>query len=295
MGLGKISVGPPYFDTVFVPLMAPLVFLMGIGPLARWKRTELPEIARRLRWALVVALLATAAQALLLGGRPSWLATLGLLLAWWVVASLGVDAWERLAPRSLDTTASAWSRLKALPRALVERGPLVPRSVLAMWVAHFGIAVFIFGVTMVKSGEIERDVKMDVGDTTEVLGYTFAFRGVDTRMGPNYRAAHGTIEVMRDGKAVITLHPEKRNFAVTGATMTEAAIDTGFTRDLYVSLGEPLAGSDAWIVRVYVKPFVAWIWGGCLIMAFGGFLAATDRRYRSKVRQTQGTDSKVTA
>jgi cytochrome c-type biogenesis protein CcmF len=164
-----------------------------------------------------------------------------------------------------------------------------------MMVAHLGIAVFIFGVTLVKSGEVERDVKMDVGDTTEVLGYTFTFRGVESLPGPNYRAAQGTLEVTRDGKPVTTLRPEKRNFPVTGATMTEAAIDAGFTRDLYVSLGEPLAGR-AWIVRVYVKPFIDWIWGGCLMMAFGGFLAATDRRYRAKVRETQGaTDAKVTA
>jgi cytochrome c-type biogenesis protein CcmF len=164
-----------------------------------------------------------------------------------------------------------------------------------MMVAHFGIAVFIFGVTMVKSGEIERDVKMDVGDTTEVLGYTFTFRGVDAREGPNYHAAHGTVEVTRDGRAVTTLHPEKRIFPVAGATMTEAAIDTGFTRDLYVSLGEAIGDRGTWIVRVYVKPFVAWIWGGCLVMAFGGFLAATDRRYRVKVKQTQGVDVKVAA
>ena len=147
---------------------------------------------------------------------------------------------------------------------------------------------------MVKSGEIERDVKMDVGDTTEVLGYTFTFRGVLSLLGPNYRAAQGTIDVTRNGNKVVTLHPEKRVFPVAGATMTEAAIDTGFTRDLYVSLGEPLAG-NTWIVRVYVKPFISWIWSGCLMMAFGGFLAATDRRYRSKVRQTQGADVKVSA
>jgi cytochrome c-type biogenesis protein CcmF len=136
---------------------------------------------------------------------------------------------------------------------------------------------------------------MDVGDTTEVLGYTFTFRGVQSALGPNYSAAQGTVEVTRNGAKVATLHPEKRNFPVTGSTMTEAAIDTGFTRDLYVSLGEPLAGGT-WIVRVYVKPFIMWIWGGCLMMAFGGFLAATDRRYRAKVRQSEGaTDPKATA
>jgi cytochrome c-type biogenesis protein CcmF len=163
-----------------------------------------------------------------------------------------------------------------------------------MVLAHLGIATFIVGVTMVKGYETERDVKMNVGDTTEVLGYTFTFRGVQALMGPNYRASQGTVEVTRGGSPVVTLHPEKRIFPVAGATMTEAAIDTGFTRDLYVSLGEPLAGGE-WIVRVYVKPFISWIWGGCLMMAFGGFLAATDRRYRAKVRQTQAADVKVAA
>jgi cytochrome c-type biogenesis protein CcmF len=178
---------------------------------------------------------------------------------------------------------------------LLHRARQIPRAMVGMMVAHLGIAVFIFGVTMVKSGEVERDVKMNVGDTTEVLGYTFTFRGVQALTGPNYRASQGTVEVTRGGDKVTTMHPEKRVFPVAGATMTEAAIDTGFTRDLYVSLGEPLPGSDAWIVRVYVKPFISWIWGGCLMMAFGGFLAATDRRYRAKVRQTQGADVKVAA
>jgi len=273
--MGKISVGPPYFDTVFVPLLTPLIFLMGIGPLARWKQAELPQLVKRLRWAFGAALVA----ALLTNwvrGHLGVVSTLGLMMAFWIVAALATDLADRLRPNGIVKT------------GLLHRARQIPRAMVGMMVAHLGIAVFIFGVTMVKSGEVERDVKMNVGDTTEVLGYTFTFRGVQALMGPNYRASQGTVEVTRGGDKVTTMHPEKRVFPVAGATMTEAAIDAGFTRDLYVSLGEPLPGSNAWIVRVYVKPFISWIWGGCLMMAFGGFLAATDRRYRAKVRQTQG-------
>ena len=139
-------------------------------------------------------------------------------------------------------------------------------------------------------------MKMDVGDTTEVRGYTFTFKGVSNITEPNYVAARATIEVSRDGRMLRTMHPEKRMYRVQQNPMTEADIDTGFTRDLYVSLGEPIEGSQgAWIVRVYFKPFVDWIWGGCLLMALGGLLAATDRRYRAKVRSEQGASSAVGA
>jgi cytochrome c-type biogenesis protein CcmF len=150
---------------------------------------------------------------------------------------------------------------------------------------------------MVKSYEVERDLKMDVGDTTEIAGYVFTFRGVRERAGPNYGAAQGLVEVTRDGKPVTTMHPEKRIYRVQQNPMTEAAINSGFTRDLYVSLGEPVGG-DAWIVRVYYKPFVDWIWGGAVLMALGGLLAASDRRYRVARRESQtlaGTTGAVRA
>ncbi|MEO5770744.1 MAG: cytochrome c-type biogenesis CcmF C-terminal domain-containing protein, partial [Burkholderiaceae bacterium] len=167
------------------------------------------------------------------------------------------------------------------PVSLVSRARLVPRSVAGMMLAHLGIAAFAFGVSMVNTYGIERDLKMDVGDTTELAGYVFTFRGVADVPGPNYVVARGTVEVTRNGKPVETMHPEKRIYRVQQNPMTEAAIDTGFTRDLYVSLGEP-SGATAWIVRVYYKPFVDWIWGGCVVMALGGMLAASDRRYRAR-------------
>ena len=277
LGLGKISVGPPYFDNVFVPIMTPVLLLMGIGPLARWREAKVPDLARRLRWALgltVPAALATGWAA----GHVSAMATLGFLLAWWIVFSLATDWWERL-HIGAGLGGSVWTRLRQSPRAT-----------LGMTLAHLGVAAFAFGVSMVKTYEIERDLKMDVGDTTELAGYVFTYRGVRDVQGPNYVAAQGLIEVTRDGKAVTVLRPEKRLYRVQQNTMTEAAINPGFTRDLYVSLGEPVEGG-AWIVRVYFKPFVDWIWGGCLMMALGGLLAASDRRYRATRRATEATDA----
>ena len=272
MNLGKISVGPPYFETVFVPLLSPLVFLMGVGPLARWKEAELPDLAKRLRWALGVTVVAAVLAAWLHGGIGI-VGCVGLLMGFWIVASVATDLIERLRPIGGQRT------------GVLHRARLIPRSIAGMMVAHLGIAVFIFGVTLVRTGEVERDVKMEIGDTTEVAGKVFTFRGVREAPGPNYRAVQGQIDVTENGKPVVTLHPEKRLYPATEATMTEAAIDAGLTRDLYVSLGEPV-GRGAWIVRVYVKPFVDWIWGGCLVMALGGLLAATDRRYRTaRVRQ----------
>ena len=169
---------------------------------------------------------------------------------------------------------------------VLRRSRQLPRAVVGMMVAHLGVAAFCFGVTMVRTYEVERDVQMNIGERTTVNGYTFTFRGAIEVPGPNYSAMRGLVEVTRDGRKVTDMRPEKRIYRVQQNPMTEAAIDPGFTRDLYVSLGEPTT-NGAWIVRVYVKPFIDWIWGGCLIMALGGLLAVTDRRYRSKVRREQ--------
>jgi cytochrome c-type biogenesis protein CcmF len=152
-----------------------------------------------------------------------------------------------------------------------------------MHLGHLGIAVFVFGVTLVGGFQQEQDVRMEPGDTVTVGGYQFKMVGVRDVPGPNYSASQGTFEVIKNGGTVQVLHPEKRTYFSSTMPMTEAAIDTGFTRDVYVSLGEPLEGK-AWAVRVYFKPFVAWIWGGCVLMALGGFLAMLDRRYRIKVK-----------
>ncbi|MFM6990622.1 MAG: heme lyase CcmF/NrfE family subunit [Rhodoferax sp.] len=270
LGMGKISVGPPYFDTVFMPLMAPALFLLGIGPLARWKEASLPELSRRLAWAAGVAILASLATGWL-AGRISWVASCGLAMAYWIAASIATDLWHQ-AIGPLDRIAQAPQRLSRLPRAT-----------LGMMAAHLGVAAFCFGVTMVKTYEVERDVRMATGDSTVVGGYTFTFKGTRDVAGPNYSAVSALVEVSRDSKVLAEMRPEKRVYRVQQNPMTEAAISVGLTRDLYVSLGDP-TDDGAWIVRVYVKPFIDWIWGGCLLMAFGGFLAVTDRRYRQKSR-----------
>ncbi len=272
LGLGKISVGPPYFDAVFMPLMAPTVFLMGVGPLARWKETELPSLALRLRWAAGVTLFASVATGAL-AGEVRLVSTLGLMMAYWVFASVATDLWERVHP-----TGSTWAEAPG-------KAQQIPRALVGMMVAHLGIAAFCFGVVMVKTYEVERDVKMAVGDTTTVRGYTFTFGGVTERQGPNYVAMQGQMQAASNGGAPIEMRPEKRVYRVQQNPMTEASIDSGLTRDLYVSLGEEVDGG-AWIVRVYVKPFIDWIWGGCLLMALGGLLAVTDRRYRRKAGAT---------
>jgi cytochrome c-type biogenesis protein CcmF len=268
LGLGKISVGAPYFEAVFAPLMAPALFLMAVGPLVRWRQAELPPLVQRLRWALAVAI-GVAVLSAWGAGRIGWQAVLGFAAAYWIVLSIVVD-W--LPPGS--SWPDRWRRLRARPRA--EWG---------MWLAHAGIAVFIIGVVMVKNYEQERDVQVRTGDTVTLAGYEFRFLGVQDVQGPNYQAARGTVEVRRGEKLLATLLPEKRVYRVQQNPMTEAAIDSGPTRDLYVALGEAL-DDGSWTLRVYLKPFIVWIWGGCLLMGLGGALAASDARYRRRVRES---------
>jgi cytochrome c-type biogenesis protein CcmF len=273
LGLGKISVGPPYFDTVFYPLMAPLVFLMGVGPVAAWRKTELPDLWTRLQWAVYVAL-ASAVIVPLAMGQWKPLVAIGIALAAWIVAA---------------TATALLQRLRGAPqRSLGDKLRANSAAWYGMLLAHLGVAVFIVGVTLVRGYEIERDVRLDVGQSVDVAGDTYTFRGVAPRRGPNYDATVATIEVSRNGKTVATLHPQKRAYRASGQVMTEADIETRVIGDRYVSLGEPVTSdgaSGAWGVRIYVKPFVDWIWGGCLLMALGGFVAVSDRRYRIAARQ----------
>jgi cytochrome c-type biogenesis protein CcmF len=272
LGMGKLSVGPPYFNTVFVPLMAPAIFLMGVGPIARWKKASVPELAVRLRWAFLIS----AVTALLLPfvlGQWKPLVSLGLLLALWIVTTAALNIKERL--KSASGQIGFWQKLKAQSR-----------SYYGMQLAHIGVAVFIVGVTIVTGYQEEKDVRMNRGETVHVGGYDFRMNGISDVMGPNYRAARAEIAVTRKGEPIRTMFPEKRAYTVSENAMTETAIDTGLFRDLYVSLGEPLPGG-AWSVRVHYKPFVSWIWGGALLMAMGGGLAVTDRRYALARKQRQ--------
>ncbi|MFO0733268.1 MAG: heme lyase CcmF/NrfE family subunit [Nitrospiraceae bacterium] len=274
LNLGKISVGPPYFDTVFVPLITPALFLMGIGPLAQWKQASAPALAVRLRWAFGVSL-ATACGLPLVLGKWTPLLSLGLLLAVWIVTTAIVGLRDRLRSGASAGGIRAWAN--------------IPRSYWGMVVAHIGVAAFIVGVTLVKGFETEQDVRMTVGSTATLGGYTFRFDGTQEVKGPNYLAARGRVHVSRDGREVTVMYPEKRLYTAQNQTMTEAAIDAGLWRDLYVSLGEPL-DDGGWSVRLYHKPFIDWIWGGCLLMALGGGVAISDRRYRVATR-TQSAET----
>jgi len=269
LNLGKISVGPPYFEAVFVPLMIPVLLLIAVGPFVSWKNASVIGVARKLQWLALGTFIVGAAAILILKFSP--MVALGLTLSVWIVLATMSHLVQRLMHAPAGT--SVWQRIVRQPR-----------SYWGMIVAHAGIGIFLVGVTLVKGMESTNDVSMHVGDSTSVGAYRFTFSELIKIDGPNYIAARGKFEV-RDGDAVIaTMYPEKRFYTVQQMPMTEAAIDRGFTRDLYVSLGE-ITKDSAWVVRVQHKPFVSWIWAGCLIIALGGFLAASDRRYRMRSRK----------
>jgi len=260
----KISVGAPYFNFLFAALGAPLALAVGIGALLRWKKDRVRRVGLKL--------LAPAALSLGIGlALPAFMhhyslrAALGFALGCWVMLS---------APLALLAGSGATARLRGMMR--------IPRALVGMVIAHFGVGVFIIGVTFTNAYSVERDLRMARGETREIAGYAFSFHGVGAHRGPNYQAMRGEFRV-RDGRRVITLRPEKRTYLVQKNPMTEAAINAGLTRDLYVALGEPLGrgGDGAWSVRIYYKPFIRWIWMGALLMALGGLLAASDARYRT--------------
>jgi cytochrome c-type biogenesis protein CcmF len=264
LNLGKLSVGPPYFNTVFVPIMVPVLFFMVVGSYSRWKNDSVAGLIKKLRPVAIISVL-LGCTAPLLAGEWSALVALGLTLVFWIVLGSVVQIYRQLK----DTV--NWKS--------------TPISFWGMHVAHIGIAVFVVGVTMVKGYETEKDVRMGVGDIVAVGGYTFRLTGIHTEPGPNYKADVGDVELIRNGQVLKTMHPEKRTYFSSTMPMTEAAIDSNIVRDVYVSLGERLedSASPAWAMRVYYKPFVSWIWVGCLLMALGGGMAALDRRYRKKV------------
>ena len=273
LGVGKISVGPPYFNAVFVPVMSPILFLMGVGPFARWKEASVPEIAKAVKWALAVGVIVAIALPLLYG---QWYAmtALGIFFATWIVVTALLNFIERVQ----HTRAG---------RGFLATAASQPRSFVGMHLAHIGVAVFVVGVTMVGSYQDEKDVKMAPGESVDVAGYHFTFNGVKAVEGPNYVAAQGDFDLAVNGQFVRKMNPEKRNYHSSAMPMTEASIDAGLLRDVYVSLGEPIdrdKPEGEWAVRVYYKPFVDWIWGGCVLMSLGGLIAMLDRRYRVKAR-----------
>jgi cytochrome c-type biogenesis protein CcmF len=267
LGLGKLSVGPPYFKTVFLIPMLPLLLFLGVGMHATWLSTNSRRLAQKLSAAAVIAVLAGILLPLIVYSSASVLTMIGVALGAWVIISALWDPVGRILRRNATTI------------------PLT-RAQWGMSVAHIGVGLFVLGVTVTSSFGIESDQSMRAGDTLEMAGYEFQFRGTRNVDGINYEAVEGEIEVRRNGRLLTILAPQKRVYRVQRSPMTEAAIDPQLSRDLFIALGEPL-GDGAWSVRIQYKPFIRFIWLGALVMAFGGILAATDRRYRTaKATQT---------
>ncbi len=275
LNAGKISVGPPYFNAVFVPLMLPLVLMVGIGPFMRWKKATMGDVLKKLIKILVIALAIGFALPYVVAGKSSILVTLGTVLAGWSIAAALYYLFKNI--RRIDS--NIFQRIKKIPRATY-----------GMVVAHFGIGIFVIGVTFVSAFQQEKEISMQTGQRVEMSGYSFEFNGVKDVQGPNYASKQASVKVYKNEKFVAELLPEKRTYTVQQNPMTEAGIDTGFLRDIYVALGEPI-NENAWGMRLYYKPFIQWIWLGTALMAFGGLLAALDRRYRLKVKR----ENKITA
>ncbi len=279
LGLGKVSVGPPYFNSVFIPLTLPLAALVGVGAMARWKKDRIGRLMQGLWPILLLSLVAGIGLPFLVEGPYQWLAAVGLTLAIWTTASTVYGLLDRVRHRP--------NKLQALLKQ--------PRGIWGMSIAHFGIAVFVVGVTMVSLFEQEKDLKMIPGDSYELGGFTFEFVGVGQIPIDNYISSMGTVEASRAGQHIVTLRPEKRFYPIQSEPLTEAGIRPGFLRDLYVSLGEPLGDDGAWSLRVHVKPFVRWIWGGAILMSLGALLALTDQRFSVLRRRSAAASGVATA
>ena len=266
LNLGKISVGPPYFEAVFAPIMGIAVLVMGLGQAARWKQDGLVRIIKQL-WPWIAASIALAIVVPFMFGKWSAPVVAGVSLGLWAMLS----SVAFLSNRVSSGTEGVWAKLRSTTRATY-----------GMLLAHAGIGIFVLGVTLVNGYETSSEVRVRTGDITTLDGYTFQFLGVQDKRGPNYEAAQGIIGVTKQGNKIVTLYPEKRAYTKQSAPMTEAAINTTVFRDLYVALGEQV-GPEEWTLRIMHKPMVYWIWGGCLLMALGGLLAVTDRRYRHPI------------
>ncbi|MFC5569367.1 heme lyase CcmF/NrfE family subunit [Lysobacter yangpyeongensis] len=263
LDLGKISVGSPWFALMFIPLMTPVVLLIPFGPLTRWQREQPSKpLAMLLPWAGLALLAGMAAYFLM--PQSSWKVPAGILASAWIAVGTLRFVWSRFAQSGRQFTA----------------------EMLGMTLAHAGIAVFVIGALLTEGLSQQREVAVAQGQSVELGRYAFRFDGNERYQGPNYVGDRGTVTVFHDDRQVAVLHPEKRAYASGGQVMTEAAIDPGFTRDLYVAMGEPLGGGT-WALRVHVKPFVRWIWGGAILMMLGGLVTATDRRFaRNEARRT---------
>ncbi len=271
LGLGRISVGPPYFNTVFVPLTVPLVILCGFGGAMAWKRTRWQVLRDRLWVPALVATVAGVGLSWITLGTGGVVATAGCMVGFWAIATAMEELWYR--------RRTSWSR-----------------GVLGMTMAHAGVGVMVIGITLVTAFGLDRDASLAVGESKTMAGYQFTFEGTEQQTGPNYIAQVGHVAISdADGNAIATVHPEKRRYPSRGNVMTESGVHSNLFRDLYVSLGEPLQ-QGGWSLRLFYRPFVLWIWLGGLLMMLGGILATTDPRYRRlRQRERQRADSHAVA
>jgi len=264
LGLGSVSIGAPFFDMLFAWLMMPFAFLLGIGPLIRWKRDNLSKLVKPMLVSGVLAFALAAVCVSLFSDFFSTMAYIGWVMAIWIIVMHGFELYERATHR----------------HSFSEGVRKLQRSHWAMMLGHVGLAVSVIGIAMVQNYSIERDVRLAPGEHFQIQGYDFYFSGLRDKDGPNYDGYIADFEITHDGKYVNTLHAEKRFYRTAKSMMTEAAIDRGISRDLYIAMGERLDDNRSWAVRIYYKPFVRWIWAGSLIMALGGALAISDKRYR---------------
>jgi cytochrome c-type biogenesis protein CcmF len=264
LNMGKISVGPPYFDTVFVPIMLPLVVLLGIGPMVSWRSGDPRPLVRKIRWLVAGSIILGLAIPLIAMGRTTLMVTAAVSIAAWAILSTAQYLKDRLEKNKGQKGLSA--------------------GVYGMVLAHMGIGVFVIGVALSSAFSVERDIHMKPGENVDINGYIFHLDSVTPSKGPNYNTFMGQVTVTKDGEEVAVLNPEKRTYFVQTMPMTEASIDSGLFRDLYVALADQRQGGG-WDLRVYHKPFQVWIWLGPFMMAFGGLLAAIDRRYRTSAQR----------
>jgi len=274
LGLAKISVGPPYFNALFLPLMFPLGILVGLSAAVSWKRGKLGESLRRLRWALLAAAISAALLPFVIGGHTSVLAMVGGAVGAWIICGACYELVHRIRARK--------DRLQGL------RG--ISRGVWGMTLAHVGLGVWALGISFVSLYSAEKDVRLSPGQSAEIGSWQFLFKGTQHAVGPNYEADEGTVVISRNGSEVVTLHPEKRWYPSQQNMMTEAAVSHRPWRDLYVALGEPIDNGD-WALRLYVKPMMGMVWYGGFLMALGGLIAVSDRRYRSERAAQAGVDT----
>ena len=263
LGLGSISIGAPFFDQMFLIIMTPFALLLGIGPLVKWRRDQLSEIRTPVVVSVVVMAITGFALPYFLQNKLTVSAVLGTMMSVIIVLLSLYEMKQRATHRE--------SFFKGITK--------LSRSHWGMILAHLGVAMTVWGIAFSQNFSVERDVRMAVGDTVQIADYDFTFTGVSDANGPNYMGGKAQIDILKDGKPEATLFAEKRFYTVSKMPMTEAAIDWGFTRDLYVALGEKIE-DNSWALRLYYKPFIRWIWIGGLFMALGGLLCMFDRRYR---------------